>query len=244
VRDKFSADNNLPCLMIHWDQFDRIYLISLADRRERRRHALKQIARFIGTDLPQLQVFDAIRPTESAGFPNAGARGCFLSHLDVLKQALASGYERILVLEDDIYFNPSVLSVELPPEWGLVYLGHSLPALTPTRVEHYSGQVLMTHCYAVSGVVLPLLVRYLDAMLLRPPGDPRGGPMPIDCAFNWFRAANPQASTWVALPSICRQAPFPSDITARRWFDRAPLIRQVLFSARSFKRQLSLAQSR
>jgi len=230
--------------MIAWEQFDRIYLINLAYRPDRRRHALKEIKQVIGIDLPQLQIFDAIRPGEEAGFPSIGARGCFLSHLSVLRQSLAAGHERILVLEDDIHFEPSIRDVSLPPHWDLLYLGHQIMGPPPTRVAEPSEHVLYTHSYAISRPAMKLLVEFLEGLLTRQPGDPAGGPQPLDWAFNWFRKTAPQLSTWIMLPPVCRQAHFLSDITHRRWHDRVPWIRPFAISARALLRAVSSKPAR
>jgi hypothetical protein len=222
--------------MIHWEQFDRIYLISLADRPERRKYAVKQLDRFFGNNLPQFEVFNAIRPTEAAGFPSVGARGCFLSHLEVLKQSLIAGYQRILVLEDDIRFDLSMQDTEVPTAWDWLYLGHRIEATTPARFERWSGAVETSHCYAIGAGVLKQLVPYLEAILLRPPGDPAGGPMHVDGAFSRFRGLMPQFATWIAMPSICSQASFTSDIATKQWFDRTPVLRSLAASARVLKR--------
>ena len=59
-----------------------------------------------------------------------GQIGCFLSHLSVLKNAQEKGFERILVLEDDVRFIASMKELSsyldqltaLDPEWDLLYL--------------------------------------------------------------------------------------------------------------------------
>jgi hypothetical protein len=115
-------------------------------------------------------------------------------------------------------------------------LGHSIEDSAPARVERWSGPVGTTHCYGLSGSVLRFLVPYLKAVLGRPPGAADGGPMDVDGAYSRFRASMPQLTTWIAMPSICSQAPFVSDIATRRWFDRAPLLRKMAAVARAVKR--------
>lgn len=59
-----------------------------------------------------------------------GQIGCFLSHLSVLKNAQMKGFERILVLEDDVSFIAPMKELssyldqlsEIDPDWDLLYL--------------------------------------------------------------------------------------------------------------------------
>jgi len=59
-----------------------------------------------------------------------GQIGCFLSHLSVLKNAQMKGFERILVLEDDVSFIAPMKELssyldqlsEVDPDWDLLYL--------------------------------------------------------------------------------------------------------------------------
>src|ERR1700759_1624099 len=85
--------------------FDAIYINNLASRPDRRAQMRSQLRRVgLDPDAPPVTFFDAVRPDTAAGFPTLGARGCFLSHLGVLRDAHAAGHRRILVLEDDLNF--------------------------------------------------------------------------------------------------------------------------------------------
>ncbi|RYH36993.1 MAG: glycosyltransferase family 25 protein, partial [Alcaligenaceae bacterium] len=91
--------------------FDHIFIINLPSRPDRLRELEAQL-RVIGCSLqhPSVQVFPAVRPDSQGTFPSIGARGCFLSHLGVIKTAAERKYRRILILEDDCNF------VNVPPE--------------------------------------------------------------------------------------------------------------------------------
>jgi glycosyl transferase family 25 len=83
-------------------------------------------------DHPRLRIFPAIRLTELAGFSTLGTRGCFLSHMAVLEQALLAGDESVIICEDDLGFSPDFLS-RLPPvlniiereECDIFYMGYT-----------------------------------------------------------------------------------------------------------------------
>src|ERR1700722_17359769 len=60
---------------------------------------------------------------------SAGAYGCLLSHLQVIRDAKKRGLPSLLVLEDDVVFDPSfsekfpVFIRGLPADWDMVFIG-------------------------------------------------------------------------------------------------------------------------
>jgi GR25 family glycosyltransferase involved in LPS biosynthesis len=54
------------------------------------------------------EFFPAIRPDGADNFPSVGARGCFLSHLALLKLAISRQLSSITILEDDLNFSGSL----------------------------------------------------------------------------------------------------------------------------------------
>src|SRR5471030_1131084 len=102
-------------------------VINLERRSDRRIEAEQELSR-IGWSA---KFFSAIEPKDAGGFPSIGARGCFLSHLAVLKNARAAGIDRLIILEDDIIFVPefvkrwqsAVEALESKP-WSIFYPGH------------------------------------------------------------------------------------------------------------------------
>ncbi len=223
--------------------FPMTRIINLEDRRDRRREIEKEIAavgmRF-GVD--GVEVFKAIRPKEAAGFPSPGVRGCFLSHLGVLREALAKGVESVLILEDDLAISPS-LSKVLPDlfsrlgsePWGLAYFGYTdleeIPVASDRQMAAYSGSVRCGHFYAVHKRVLAELISFLETLQTRPLGDPAGGPMHYDGALATYRAQNPQVLTLLAYPCLGFQRSSRSDIYIR-WYERIAGLRQASEFAR------------
>jgi GR25 family glycosyltransferase involved in LPS biosynthesis len=109
-----------------------IYVINLEHRTDRRIAMEKQLLR-IGW---RAEFFRAIRPDNAADFPSIGARGCFLSHLSVLRNAQKAGVQQLVILEDDLNFAPkfverwnlSMSSLETKT-WSIFYPGHTLKGL-------------------------------------------------------------------------------------------------------------------
>jgi hypothetical protein len=85
------------------------------------------------------------------------------------------------------------------------------------------------------GEAIAAAVRYLEAILARPAGDPDGGPMHVDGAYNWFRRANPQFKTVLAIPELGFQRASRTDIHDLRWYDKTPLIRNAVAGLRWLK---------
>ncbi len=144
-------------------------------------------------------MFPAVKPTEPMGFPNKGARGCFLSHLGILKTAMERGLSNVLIVEDDLMISPDVnrsleqiVGALQSTDWGIVYLGHieNVPEYEVPKLVAFYDPVITSHFYAVNGAVIPRLVEYLEQVQRRQPGDPLGGPMHLDGALTMFRQSN------------------------------------------------------
>ncbi|GMW02400.1 MAG: hypothetical protein AMXMBFR84_35360 [Candidatus Hydrogenedentota bacterium] len=223
------------------DFFDRAYIINLPERVDRRREMdaeLKKVG-MLGQSA-KLQYFPAVRPDDAGGFPSRSVRGCFMSHLSALKKAYTEGLSNLLIMEDDLSFEPAFVATETAivemlsqHDWGFAYFGHGLAIPPGTKpMEPYHGPIVLAHFYAVNGPCLGNLVAFLEQLLTRSPGDPEGGPMHVDGAFSTFRERNPDIVTLVANPSMGGQRSSRSDIHPS-WFDRIPILRSMAGLARS-----------
>ncbi|OHT20827.1 glycosyltransferase family 25 protein [Edaphosphingomonas haloaromaticamans] len=193
-------------------------------------------------------IFPAVRPDDAAGFPTIGTRGCFLSHLGVLRQALAEDAESVLILEDDVTFPrdavarlPAVLDALAGVDWTIFYGGYRMPAAPEAAAAGIAAippatAVVTAHCIAFRRPAIKLLVPYLEAMLARPPGSPEGGPMHVDGAYSWFRAAHPQFRTIATVPEIAHQRASRTDIHDLKLYDRLPIVRDVVQGLRRLRR--------
>lgn len=234
--------------------FQRSYIVNLPERDDRRREMnaeLKQAG--LCADGKRIRYFRAVRPADAGEFPSLGARGCFMSHLGILKEAIRDGLDNLLVMEDDLALDPHLLAA---PEamrrrlqegnWDFAYFGH---------VEHGAAGVApgwqetrqplaTTHFYALNGRVLRPLHDHLEACLQRPVGHPLGSPMHVDGAYSLFRMQHPDAVTLMATPSLGGQRSSRSDIFPNKWYDRLPLTRQLAGLARGFKNRAGRSPAR
>jgi glycosyl transferase family 25 len=231
-----------------WSFFDRVVVINLASRVDRYRAVKRELARLGCTSA---QFFQVVKPKSAGSFPSIGVRGCFLSHLAILQDAI--GARNILVMEDDVAFGREFradtrILEGLPSNWDVFYAGH-----LPGRQE-VSGrggvasllqigpevELLGAHCYAVNGPAIPKLVAAYNHFLERPRDHPLGGPMPIDGALN---VARRQLSlmTFATVPPLAFQRSSRSDIAANKWFDQVPGVRDGVHALRGLKNTLQRA---
>lgn len=235
--------------------FDRLYVINLAARDDRRREMAGELERLgLGFDHPRVRLFEAIRPDDAGPFRSTGARGAFLSQLGVLTEARRDGLRAILMLEDDCDFVASAggrfpgLLDRLDAEGlGLFYGGYELPegdaglALSgPDLVRAPPALTIrLAHCLGFGAAAIEALPDFLTAMLQRPAGSPEGGPMDVDGAYNWFRQAYPECPTHLAVPPVAFQRPSRTDISVTGPLDRlpGPLRRMARGARRAWQRR-------
>jgi len=92
------------------EYFDRTQIVSLAKRTDRRVETQNEFNKFgFPLNTENVSFFEAISPTDPAGFPSCGIRGCFMSHLVIFDKAIELGVKNILMLEDDIAFSKHIL---------------------------------------------------------------------------------------------------------------------------------------
>lgn len=234
------------------EPFDRVYVINLPWRKDRRRHAVRELSR-LGVSLApgKVEIVEAIRPDAPDGFQSIGRRGVFMSHAAIARQALAEGLSSVMILEDDVAFTRAMrlhgeaLARQLSQRtWHIAFFGY-LELDAPREIVGdlvngppawlaLPGRRIGTHCYALHGDVLPALVEYMNAVERRPPGHPEGGRMGADATFNMFCQRNPQFTTLIARPNLAGQIRSASDLMPR-WFDQVPGLRELLRAARRLR---------
>jgi hypothetical protein len=220
--------------------FDQVRIINLVDRPDRREEMSDQMKRLGGIPT-NAAFFDAQRPSDAGGFPNLGARGCFESHLAILRSARAASAKSLLILEDDFDFTRSglkraeaVSSALGERDWSFFYGAHLLPAEGRTGLAAVPSHVGLetTSFVATRGAALTALIEFLEGILTRPAGSPDYGPMHVDGAYSVFRRLNPQYATFAAFPPLGHQRSSPSDITPSnalldRWTGTKALVRSM-----------------
>jgi len=204
-----------------FDRFGQVRIINLADRADRRREMIGELDR-IGGMAPNIGFYEAQRPSEPAGFPSLGARGCFESHLGVLRAARDAKVESLLILEDDLDFTrdgrirlDGLVGELFSRRWDMFYGAHLLASNKRQGLADVPADepVVTASFVGIAGGVLGPLVNFLEGVLTRPPGSADYGPMHVDGAYTVFRMLNPELVTLAAFPTLGRQRSSPSDIT-------------------------------
>lgn len=221
--------------------FDQLLIINLPDRADRRAEIAEAFAA-IGLTLPHPQIafFEATRPVTAEGFPSAGARGCFLSHLAVLKYARDCGLERVLIAEDDLDFHilgraaKDIVEPLDTQHWDIFYGGYHFPErFQPdgTGVVDIGSRYSVTgaHLYALPKATFAPLIAWLERVLAGPAPRPH-----VDVSISDFRGSLPDCVSLVVSPAIGIQRRSRSDIQVLRFYDRIPSLRPVANLLRIF----------
>ncbi|SHI88834.1 hypothetical protein [Wenxinia saemankumensis] len=227
------------------------YVINLPQRADRRR-GLEAELRRVGLSLshPGVRLVAAIRPADPGPFTAIGIRGCFESHLAVLRLIAESAAPSGLIVEDDMGFHRAAearLGTLLPglgrTGWDIFYGyldGTNRPEGVAAGLARIApgDHVRRTHFMAVRREAAQTILPYLEAIAARPAGHPQGGAMHVDGAYSWCREAHPGLRTLAARPDIAVQRPSRSDIAAQPWFDRVPGLAVAVDLARGWKHRL------
>jgi hypothetical protein len=159
------------------EYFSRTVVISLPQRTERRERLSRNLAASgLAAKLSWFDAVDGKNVVSPAGWESgAGGWGCLLSHLAVLRQAVADGVPSILILEDDVCFSPHAsrwlpaFMRAVPADWHQIYLGgqHLLaPQCTDNPMVWIPENINRTHAYAVTREGAVRLLRFLSKLEL------------------------------------------------------------------------------
>lgn len=207
--------------------FDRIRIINLPSRRDRRREMVGELRRVGLANDRRVRFADGVLVSDKAPFRAVGEKGVFLAHLNILSDAAAAG-DTLLILEDDVDFTPAAQDWQLHPGIDIAYGGYE--ASDPSDLE--ASNIIGAHCMGFSARAAKALVPFLQNLL------EHESPPPIDGAYVWFRRQHQEFATQFAAPPVAVQRPSRSDIAPRRAFDRIASLRGPISAARGLKRRV------
>jgi len=233
------------------DYFERIYIINLAERVDRRDEMEEQLNKInLSLAHPKIHLFSATKPDSAGEFESIGTRGCFMSHLGILKHVKSLQLNRILILEDDVNFTSDfssrinqVINELSLHSWQLFYGGYlhlsGLDNKSNSSVVKISPSVAFhgAHFVAFQGNAIDQLVDFLELLITRKNGDPLGGPMHVDGAYSRYREQGYE--TYLAIPELGYQRASRTDIHKLTWYDRLPVMRYLFSRVRKLKNKLN-----
>lgn len=211
-----------------FDHFDRIRVINLSYRTDRRREMDRELAA-VGLDGdPRVAYFAAVRPNDAGDFTSVGARGVYASQKAILREA-AEAKESVLILEDDCSFVPGTAERQVALGWDIFYGGYT--AASPDDLQ--ASDIQGAHMMGFSRQGVGRVSAYLEQLQYE------GIHPPIDAAYVWYRRANPDVVTEFAVPPLGEQRSSRSDIADLKWFDRSPLTRGGANALRRLRRMVA-----
>jgi glycosyl transferase family 25 len=231
----------VPSIPALFASFDRIWIINLPHRTDRRREMEQQLERVGLLGDPRVAFFAAFSVSDPGPFLRAGSNGLFKSHLALLDQA-AAAQESVLILEDDCDFLVDALETyRMPDDWDVFYGGYF--ATNPDNLQE--SDIIGSHFMAFSKAAVATCADYLhrytqpdfapDPRASAEPGFNPAIRPPSDGAFVWLRRAHPELVTVFAMLGVQRAS--RTDIGDLRVFDRIIGLRALVELARRIRRK-------
>lgn len=211
--------------------FDRIRIINLPSRSDRRAEMLRELRRVGLEGDPRVQFVDGVLVGDKAPWRAPGEKGVFLAQLGIIRDAAGAG-ESVLILEDDVDFTPAASRWGRSPDCDIAYGGY-MPA-DPDDLQ--STDIIGAHCIGFSARAVQALAPFLTDL------QSHESPPPIDGAYVWFRRQSEGYRTEFAEPVVAVQRPSRSDITPAHSFDEVVWLRTPMRAVRRLKRFLHRAE--
>ncbi|KAK4474604.1 hypothetical protein MN116_001742, partial [Schistosoma mekongi] len=160
--------------------FNEIYCINLLrrpDRRQKMEYMFQQLGINVkyydaidGKDLTVKQL-NELEIQQLPGYADPyhnrslklGEIGCFLSHYNIWNEMITNGYNRIMILEDDLRFAPAFIrnlnkiikeADENVLNWDLLYIGRKRMSKTEKRVPNTTSLTYPDYTYWTLGYIL------------------------------------------------------------------------------------------
>lgn len=125
--------------------FDRIRIINLPSRPDRRKEMDNELRRIGLNGDPRVEFVDGVVVVEKAPFRAVGEKGVFLAQLQIISEAAAAG-ESVLILEDDVDFTPAATNWARPVDCDIAYGGYE--ASNPSDL--HGSNIIGAHCMGFS----------------------------------------------------------------------------------------------
>jgi GR25 family glycosyltransferase involved in LPS biosynthesis len=147
--------------------FKKIVCINLDRRPERWQRIHAQFGRHGIHHVQRFPAVDGETVAKPAGWTHsAGAYGCLLSHVEVIREAQRSNAPSVLIFEDDTVLDPDFqtrfasFSKEVPDDWDMLYFG-ALHKDEPLKISEHVGRITKansTFAYALKNTVFDAFI--------------------------------------------------------------------------------------
>jgi len=123
------------------------------------RHGIHRVQRFPAVDGHTI-------PKPAGWTHSAGAYGCLLSHVEVVREAQRSNASSVLIFEDDAMLDPdfqnkfATFSNEVPGDWDMLYLG-ALHKDEPVTISEHVARITKansTYAYVLKNTVFAAFI--------------------------------------------------------------------------------------
>lgn len=226
--------------------FDRIYVINLPERHDRRQQMTQELAK-AGMPLQpgKVELFAAVKMDHAGIFPSIGLRGCYMSHLAIYRQAKQLGLRNVLVLEDDLAVSDDFKRYETDliaqlqrSNWDAILFGHLPGVGAPPEVRVRPGDpdfatlrsveqpFVGAHFYGVNASAFDRLIATFESVLSLPDDYSEHITVYPDGAL-FDMSTEENFSLLKAVPSFGGQRSSRSDCADLKWFDQLPATRRL-----------------
>jgi len=200
--------------------FDKVYVINLKRRLDRRMEILEELENFEidaelfeavdGQEHDWREYFSVYPIATGHDLDNGGISkniaGLAKTHQLILQDAIDKEYDRILILEDDAEFAEDLpeafgrVVAELPEDWDMLYLGSQNFIELPKPYSTLLGRTCSTLGLHAIGISKKAYQELLDSIDFKYPVD-----------INYMKKAN-SMNSFVALEQLVWQRPSYSDL--------------------------------
>jgi len=137
------------------NKIDDIICINLKSRKDRKIFMKRQIRK---KNVPYIHFFKAIHDSKN------GARGCLLSHLNIIKNAKNRNLNNILIIEDDCLFINKFKLPSFPTSYHMLYLGGNISHIYSQNDNSpwITASIWTTHSYIIHNSIYDEVIKKLS----------------------------------------------------------------------------------
>lgn len=195
------------------EYFDKIYCVNLDRRPDKWQESQREFDKWEIENVERFSAYDG-KDLDSSGFRiKPSELGLILSNIDIIRECIEIGTERLLILEDDCYFTDGINNLEnllsqIPEDWDFFYFGGNHNAhkgvKAPERISDSVVRVhhtFSTHAVAINGRFLKTMLSKIEQKTA-----------PLDVLFTELQKIH---NVYCFSPSIAFQRAGYSDIQRR-----------------------------